>query len=146
MEGIQIDPKEMLIFTGLNLLRTDFKSTLFWGCWIIVEVHKIVVYSSQPLIKVRIPYQYPSWEVSNQFRHMISITVLKMCRNYCNFTKITVFTDEHCFVSSIKYANVSYFFSPKTLVIKKGLVSECSICSGTVISSLLSSHNVFLIR
>jgi hypothetical protein len=30
MESIQIDPKEMLIFTGLNLLRTDFKSMLFW--------------------------------------------------------------------------------------------------------------------
>jgi hypothetical protein len=30
VESIQIDPKEMLIFTGLNFLRTDFKSMLFW--------------------------------------------------------------------------------------------------------------------
>ena len=71
---------------------------------------------------------------------------LKMWRNYCNFTKSKIFTREYAFVSSITHARVSYFFPPQDSCDKKGLVSECSRCSGTVISSLLSSHNVFLIR
>jgi hypothetical protein len=73
----------------LNLIEHSHFSLgqkLLYDCHV---VHQISVYSSQPLTEVRTPYQYPSCEISSQFRHMISRIVLKICRIYCNFTKVT---------------------------------------------------------